>query len=93
MPDYLIGYDIRSQRRLQKVHRLMMGHAVPIQYSIFLLTGTQEELQRCIEAVKPVLKPEDDLRCYRLPSSGFRARLGPAVFPEGLFYSDLPKEL
>ena len=93
MPDYLIGYDIRSKLRLQKVHRVMMGCAVPIQYSIFFLTGCQEDLQKCIAAVKPLLKPVDDLRCYHLPSSGFRARLGTSVLPEGLFYSDLPKEL
>ena len=93
MPDYLIGYDIRDKRRLQKIHRVMMGFAMPVQYSVFFFTGTEQALNVCIAAVKPLLKPKDDLRCYRLPASGFRARIGPAVLPEGLFYSALPEEI
>lgn len=94
MPDYLIGYDVRKRSRLQKIHRKMMGYAVPVQYSIFLFTGTDTELKECIAAVKPILDLKvDDLRCYRLPTQGFRGRLGTAVLPEGVFYGALPPEL
>lgn len=94
MPDYLIGYDVRKRSRLQKIHRKMMGYAVPVQYSIFLFSGTDNELKECIATVKPILDLKvDDLRCYRLPTQGFRGRLGTAVLPEGIFYGALPPEL
>lgn len=94
MPDYLIGYDVRNRSRLQKIHRKMMGYAVPVQYSIFLFTGTDAELKKCIATVKPTLDLKvDDLRCYQLPTHGFRGRLGTAVLPDGVFYGALPPEL
>ena len=33
--DFLVTYDIRCPKRLRKVHKLMLGHGQPIQYSVF----------------------------------------------------------
>lgn len=33
--DFLVTYDICSPSRLRKVHKLMLGHGQPIQYSVF----------------------------------------------------------
>ena len=92
MADYLIGYDIRDKTRLQRLHRKMLRFAVPIQYSVFLFTGTEDALKDCVNAVKTSLDERfDDLRCYKLPPNGFRVRLGVPVLPQGLFYSELPE--
>lgn len=94
MPYFLIGYDIRSPRRLQRIHRKLLCFAIPIQYSVFLFTGTEESVKHCLSVLKPLLNErEDDLRCYRLPASGVKARLGTAVLPEGIFYTELPSGL
>ena len=41
MHSWLIGYDITDPRRLQRVHRVMVDCATPIEYSIFLLIGSE----------------------------------------------------
>ena len=33
---YLIGYDIRDEKRLRKVHKIVKAHGFPLQYSLFL---------------------------------------------------------
>ena len=68
---YLIGYDISDEKRLQKIHKKMVKYATPIQYSIFLLDGTRKELQICIDDILTILnKKQDDLRVYPLPMNG-----------------------
>ena len=88
---YLIGYDISDEKRLQSIHKKMVKYATPIQYSIFLLDGTQKELQSCIEDVLTVLnKKQDDLRVYPLPTNGKQWQLGKTVLPEGIIWTALP---
>jgi CRISPR-associated protein Cas2 len=40
---HLIAYDIRDAKRLRKVHRLMQGHGMPVQYSVFVCDLTALE--------------------------------------------------
>ena len=56
MPTWVIGYDIRSPKRLQKVHKAMTRFAAPIEYSIFLYKGSDENLQHRLEKVSRLLK-------------------------------------
>ena len=90
MAYFLIGYDIRSPKRLQRVHRKLLRFAMPIQYSVFLLSGSEADANLCLSELKPLIEKEDDLRCYRLPGSGFKAHLGHASLPEGIFFSAIP---
>ena len=88
---YLIGYDITDEKRLQKIHKIMTKYATPIQYSIFLFEGMRKELQHCIDDVMTVFhKKKDDLRIYPLPSNGKQWQLGKAVLPEGIIWTSLP---
>lgn len=93
MAYYLIGYDIRSPQRLQRVHRKLLRFATPIQYSVFLLSGSENDAKHCLSELEPLIKKEDDLRCYRIPGTGFKARLGSAVLPEGIFFSAIPSAI
>ncbi|PIV91502.1 MAG: CRISPR-associated protein Cas2, partial [Gallionellales bacterium CG17_big_fil_post_rev_8_21_14_2_50_54_146] len=45
---WLIGYDITSPKRLQRVYRVLLRYATPIEYSVFLFTGTECGKQRCL---------------------------------------------
>jgi len=88
---YVIGYDISDPRRLQKVHREMLRHAAPLEYSIFLLEGNGDDAKRCMDSVlKLIHAGQDDVRCYPLPAHGLQLRLGKMVLPEGILWTGLP---
>lgn len=64
---YLIAYDIRDARRLNRTHKTLKGWGMPVQYSIFelLLTGT--EVERMWVAVREEIdESEDWVVLYRL---------------------------
>lgn len=48
MSTYLIGYDIRNARRLQRVHRKLLAAAMPLEYSVFLFVGSDEGCLRSV---------------------------------------------
>ncbi|MDL1889541.1 CRISPR-associated endonuclease Cas2 [Nitrospirales bacterium NOB] len=41
---YLIAYDIRDPKRLRFVHKVMVGHGAPLQYSVFICDLSHAEL-------------------------------------------------
>ena len=91
MSMYIIGYDIRNPKRLQRVHRAMLRHAVAIEYSIFILEGTEKAKDICLEEISSIINEKvDDVRCYPLPSRGLQVRLGKSVMPEGISWTGLP---
>ncbi len=88
---FVIGYDISNPRRLLRVHREMCKHATPLEYSIFLLVGSEAAKDRCLEEIEALIKPlEDDVRCYALPARGFQGRVGRASLPAGIVWTGLP---
>ncbi|KXW57593.1 CRISPR-associated endoribonuclease Cas2 [Ferrovum myxofaciens] len=91
---WVIAYDISDPRRLQRVHRAMMRHATPIEYSVFLLMGTENERTRCLEEASGLIDDHsDDLRCYPLPERGLQERIGKATLPAGIHFNGLPGTL
>lgn len=91
MSEFLICYDIADPRRLAQLHRHLKKWAAPIQYSVFLMTADERQLERHIsEAAKLINPAEDDLRVYPLPKRGFRARLGAPALPAGIQWSGMP---
>ena len=88
---FVIGYDISHPRRLLRVHREMCKHASPLEYSIFLLVGSDAAKDRCLQAIDALIEPQDDdVRCYALPARGFQGRIGRASLPAGILWSGLP---
>ncbi|PIQ14130.1 MAG: CRISPR-associated protein Cas2 [Hydrogenophilales bacterium CG18_big_fil_WC_8_21_14_2_50_58_12] len=88
---FVIGYDIAQPRRLQQVHRAMCKYAAPLEYSIFILVGNEEDKSRCMaEMAKLIEVGEDDVRCYPLPARGFQCRIGLTSLPEGIQWTGLP---
>ena len=91
MNEYIICYDICDPKRLARIHRALKVQATALQYSVFLLTGTQAQLQRCLVQLERLMDPQcDDIRAYPLPKRGLRIVLGPRVMPEGVLWSALP---
>ena len=94
MGNWVVSYDITSPKRLQQVHRAMLRHATPLEYSVFLLTGSDRDRQRCLDELKDLIDADsDDLRCYPLPERGLQQRIGKPTLPAGIHWCGLPCEL
>ena len=93
MSDYIICYDIANPRRLGRIHRALKKQAIAVQYSVFLFSGTEEQLQRCLNQLQTLMDVRyDDIRAYPLPQRGLRLVLGPSVLPEGILLGSLPTD-
>lgn len=68
--DFLVTYDICNPRRLRLVHKLMIGHGQPIQYSVFrcFLTPTRKVklMSRLLETIN---SNEDQVILFELGSA------------------------
>ena len=91
---FVIGYDIASPRRLQRVYREMCNHATPLEYSVFLLVGNERAKDLCLGKMTELIdRREDDVRCYPLPLRGFQGRVGRASLPPGIQWTGLPASI
>lgn len=57
---YLVCYDISDDKRLRRVFNLMRGFGDHLQYSIFECQLTAPDLVRCREALRNVIKHDED---------------------------------
>lgn len=64
---YVIAYDIPSDRRRTKVHKLLEGFGAWTQYSLFELFLSDKELVILQSRMEKLLDPQkDSVRFYRL---------------------------
>ena len=85
--NWLIAYDIADPRRLVRVHRYLKRHAIPVQYSVFVLRGNQIMLERVLRGIAELIAPgADDVRAYHLPDLCEVAMLGRQSLPEGVMF-------
>lgn len=88
---WLIAYDIADPRRLGRSFRYLRKHAIPVQYSVFMVHCSRAKLGNILKGLeKHIHAREDDVRAYRIPEPIRADRLGGSVFPEGvmLFSND-----
>ncbi len=57
---YLVSYDICESKRLQKVHRKMMGYGNPLQYSVFLCDLSEKEKMIMVSELTELINVVDD---------------------------------
>ncbi|MGH7247179.1 MAG: CRISPR-associated endonuclease Cas2 [Pseudomonadota bacterium] len=82
---WLIAYDIASPRRLQRVHRKLRDHAVPVQYSVFAARCSPAKLGDIRALLARLIdKREDDVRFYPIPEPAQLFVYGRKALPEGL---------
>ena len=88
---YLVSYDIRSSKRLRRVHRLLKSRAESLLESLFLFQGTAAQLDQLQRMLwKEASAGEDDILIYRLRADRTLHRWGTACLPEGLYDFSLP---
>lgn len=91
MSKYIICYDIKSSKRLIRVHNYLKKIAMPIQYSIFILEGDNNYKIECLDQLKNMINDkEDDLRCYILSMNLYQYRIGKTVLSDGIYLSTFP---
>jgi CRISPR-associated protein Cas2 len=85
---FLIGYDIRNNRRRRHALRAIKGHAVGGQKSIYECWLTQGELQSAMAMLRSVIDAETDrVVLIRLDPRSTVKTLGVAVAPsDGEFF-------
>ena len=83
---YVISYDIKNGRRLNRVHRYLKGKGIHVQKSVFYFLLSKEELKKLQIGLKQIIKnSEDDVRIYPLSSSAEAIIMGKGdKVPEGV---------
>lgn len=85
---YLVSYDIRDEKRLQRVHNYMKNKGVHLQKSVFYcLLGTEELLKIKKELCEIINDKEDDIRMYPLLADFETISMGQGEkIPKGVFF-------
>lgn len=83
--NWLIGYDIRDPRRLQRVHKRLKAEGCSVQYSAFSVRADDQQLDALLaELSKLIDKRVDDVRAYHLPERCVVWTLGRQALPDGV---------
>lgn len=83
---YLLAYDIRDPRRLGRICRYCKRRGLHVQYSIFLLRLTENELRQIEKDLSRLIdRRVDDVRIYPVPSSPDWVQLGRTPLPDSVF--------
>ena len=89
MPHYLICYDIANPKRLGKVHRRAVNHAVFVQYSVYYLQGTRAALDIMLDELREVIDDsQDDVRAYMIAPLSESIQFGRSWIPDGIIISN-----
>lgn len=82
---HLLAYDIADRKRLAKVHRTLKRVGIPLQYSVFLVPGTQAMLESLLLELSDIIVPsDDDIRLYTLPAHLQVSQLGRQRMSDGI---------
>ncbi len=57
---YLVAYDVCCPRRLQRVHRLLKGRGLAVQYSVFFVFGTERALVGLLDEMDVMIHTRED---------------------------------
>jgi len=64
---WLMAHDIRDDKRLQRVWRFLRNEGVRLQYSVYLLAGSRQQMEAIIEQLRGLIDERaDDVRIYPL---------------------------
>lgn len=81
---WLIAYDVRSPRRLARLHRWLSRLAAPVQYSVFIGRFDPDGIDSLCAGIRGIIdEREDDVRLYPLPEGSCMTLLGRQRAPDG----------
>ncbi len=87
---YLIAYDIRDPKRLQRLHRYLSRRSTALQHSLYLYSEREQSIDELLGEMQQYLREhEDDLRLYPIHgpadiwAGGGQSRAFDGVYPAG----------
>jgi len=84
MSEFLIAYDIADTRRVAKVGRYLSKIGVRVEYSIFYVKASKDEMVEIAMKINDIIDSEmDDVRIYEIEDYGIA--LGKADLLDELF--------
>jgi len=83
---WVVLYDVRDPKRLQRAAAICLQFGVRVQYSAYEVEGPYEVVRRLRQAVLEVLAPEDALAIFPVCEADWqkRIKLGPGPFQENV---------
>ena len=86
----LVCYDISDEKRLNKVHKIVSEYAILIQYSVYYLHASSEEVDDLCSELRAVINEnEDDIRIYPLVAKPEIHTLGQQGLLDGIRITDI----
>lgn len=86
---WLIAYDLRDDRRIARVHRLLTKVAVPVQYSVFAARGSQAGMRQLARQIEALIDADvDDVRMYPIPERPLLHTIGRTMLPDDALLLD-----
>ncbi|WP_228768202.1 CRISPR-associated endonuclease Cas2 [Limnohabitans sp. DM1] len=86
---WLLAHDIRDKKRLQRVWRFLRQEGVRLQYSVYLLAGTRQQVENIIDRLRELIdEAADDVRIYPLTENTRIWGLGTQFNDDGNTLSD-----
>ena len=81
---YLLIYDIRDDKRLRKIAKVMEEYGVRVQKSVFEMEATENTLKLLKKRVQKIIKEEDYVVYFKLCEKDWqkREKYGKRVFVE-----------
>lgn len=84
---YILSYDIRDKRRLQRVMRRIRKVAQPLQYSVYYAELYSAQMESLLCDLEKLIEANDDIRVYAtapLSQGIFLGRSGPPADSDAL---------
>ena len=82
--EFLIAYDIADTKRVAKLGRFLSKIGIRIEYSVFYVKASKEEMIEIAMKINDIIEPEmDDVRIYEIEDYGIA--LGNADLLDELF--------
>lgn len=88
---YIVVYDVREERRLRRVFRLMRGYGDHLQYSVFRCELSDQERIGMMERLSRVIKHDEDQVLF-FPLGPARGMNEQRVYALGLPYTPAAHE-
>jgi CRISPR-associated protein Cas2 len=86
---WVLAYDIRDQKRLQRVGRYMQKAGMRLQYSVFVVHGSRAQVEKVMAELSNLIdESNDDVRVYPLTESTRIWGLGNQFRDDGNTLSD-----
>jgi len=85
MGNYLLCYDIADPKRLLRVHRLVVKHALFVQLSVYYFQGDETGLESLLCELNDKIDARyDDVRAYAVQPLSEALQVGCSWLPDGI---------